>query len=111
MQPETTTFRLDLDDRGSAAAAWTRFNEQEREKILRLLQYLRGATYNERTLAAIRRGLSTDWTSLYFAVGAAAALSWITRDRIGHYVMVGLTESGLSAIRLAQNSTSDRLAL
>ncbi len=102
----TAELRLDAHDQGPEVAAWTKFNEQEQEKILRLLQYLRSAAFTERTLAAIRRGLSMDWTSVYFAVGAAAAVGWIDRERVGHYVIVGLTKSGLLAI--ARHQTQAR---
>jgi hypothetical protein len=84
-----------------SAGMWTRFNDHERRKILGFLQYLRVAPYSKRTLAAIRRGLSTDWTSLYFDIGASTALGWIEREKLGHYVIVTLTEHGLMAVASA----------
>ncbi len=80
------------------AAAGDGFNPQERAKLVSFLQYLRGVSFGERTLAAVGRGLRMDWASVYFCVGAGVAAGWVVRERVGRSIILSVSRQGVMAI-------------
>jgi DNA-binding MarR family transcriptional regulator len=75
-----------------------RFSVRERRKLLVFLLHLSPKSYADQTLAAIRRKLGLDWSSIYFCVGVGVALGWVRRERIGRNIVVLLTPRGKAAI-------------
>lgn len=89
--------RVDSGDRRNPEVGGG-FNPQERVKLVSFLQYLRGVSFGERTLAAVGRGLRMDWASLYFCVGAGVAAGWVVRERVGRSIILSVSREGVMAI-------------